>query len=109
MSQKDPAVFLGHIRESIGLIEEYTEGMSKDTFMKESKIQDAIVRRIEIIGEAAKNLSTEFTEKHSDIPWKQIIGARDKIVHHYFGVDVEIVWNIITHDLPELKKKLEKM
>jgi uncharacterized protein with HEPN domain len=72
-------------------------------------IQDAVIRNIEIIGEAGKNLSLEFKEKHSNIPWIDIIGMRDKLIQGYFGVDLDIVWRVIQKDLPILKKQIQEI
>lgn len=71
--------------------------------------QYAIVRAIEIIGEAVKNLPSSFKSKHPSISWKEIIGTRDKIIHHYFGVDLDIIWDIVNKDIPDLKKKILKI
>ncbi|MBS3076107.1 DUF86 domain-containing protein [Candidatus Pacearchaeota archaeon] len=106
---KDIAIFIEHITESIDKIEEYSENLTKEKLIKDSIIQDAIVRRIEIIGEAAKNLSDDFKEKNSFIPWREIIGTRDKIIHHYFGVNLDMIWEIITINIPDLKIKILKI
>ena len=74
--------------------------------MQNKIIQDAVSRRIEIIGEAVKNLPVEFTNTHKSIEWNLIAGMRDKLIHHYFGIDIEKIWGVIIKDLPELKKKL---
>ncbi len=77
--------------------------------MNDYKTQDAIVRNIEIIGEASKKLSSGLKKKYQDIPWKMIAGTRDILIHDYFGVNIDIIWEIITNDMPELKQKLEKI
>ncbi len=105
--KKDPAVFLAHILESIERISEFTKGISKDEFFKDVKAQDAVIRRIEIIGEAAKNVPPEFRQKHAGIPWAEMARTRDKLIHGYFGVDLELTWNIIKADLPKLKDKIK--
>ena len=107
--KKNLYIFIEHIIYSIEKIEEFTRNVSENEFDKNIQLQDAVVRRIEIIGEAAKNLPRDFTAKYQDIPWKEIIRTRDKIIHHYFGVNLDIVWNIIKISLPDLKKKLEKI
>lgn len=104
---KKPEVFLEHILESIGNIKEFLEDVPKDKFMKDKLRQSAVVRQIEIIGEASKNLSENFKAKYPEVSWKEIIGSRDKVIHHYFGVDLEIVWEIITINLPVLKKQIK--
>lgn len=106
---KDPIIFLEHILESIELIENYVKGKSESDFLKSKQLQDSVIRRIEIIGEAVKNLPKEFKEKHSGMPWKKIAGTRDLIIHRYFGVDLKLTWEVIVRDIPELKKSVLKI
>ena len=103
---KDDRIYLQHIRDSIGRILEYTSG-GPDEFIHDNKIQDAVIRNLEIIGEAVKHLSDDLRNPNSDIPWKQIAGMRDELIHEYFGVDIRIVWNVIEHHLPALKEKID--
>ncbi len=107
--KKNYSLFVEHMIESIERIEEFMKNAGEVDFEKNLQLQDAVVRRLEIIGEAAKNLPSDFKNKYPDISWKEIIGTRDKIIHHYFGVDLSIVWDIIKNELPDLKKKLEKI
>ncbi|MEA2089905.1 MAG: DUF86 domain-containing protein [Thermoproteota archaeon] len=107
--RKDPKFFLRHILESIRWIEEYTEGISKDDFLRLTKVQDAVIRRLEIVGEAVKNLPSEFREKYLDIPWRQIAGIGDVLIHGYFGVDLDLLWNVVKKDIPDLKQKISKI
>lgn len=107
--KKDPNVFLKHILECINLIEEYSGNLTKKHFEGNIELQDAIIRRLEIIGEAARNLPDEFKSNYSDVQWKQIIAARNILAHFYFGVDLNTVWNIIKDDLPPLKKQIEEI
>ncbi len=107
--RKDDLVFLRHMLDAINLIEEYLRDRDYDEFRNNRMLQDAVIREIEIIGEATKNLSTGFRNKHSNIPWRQIAGMRDKLIHAYFGVDIEAVWDTIMKDIPSLKEKLQKI
>ena len=106
---KDNAVFLRHILESVSAIEAYVKGVSKKTFLSSPQLQDAVLRRLEVIGEAAKNLPASFKEKHHVLPWRKIEGMRNFIIHEYFGVDLELVWNTIKKDIPVLKQNVTAM
>jgi len=86
--KKDDSIFLKHMLDAINLIEEYLGDKDYDEFKNNRMLQDAVIREIEIIGEATKNLSMAFRNKHSNIPWRQIAGMRDKLIHGYFGVDI---------------------
>ncbi len=105
--KKDDTVYLRHILDSIKQIEEYLRGVSKEKFMKSRLLQDGVVRQLEIIGEASRNLSEELCQRHSEVPWKQIIGMRNRIIHEYFDVDLEIVWEVAEKDLPDLKTQIQ--
>jgi len=109
MIEKNRTIFIRHILENIKKIEDFSKRISKEELKNDELRKYAIVRAIEVIGEAVKNLSNEFKEKHKDIPWKEIIGTRDIMIHKYFGVDLEIVWDIIENNLPDLKKKLKSI
>ena len=106
---KDPKIFLKHVLESIKKIEDNTEKISEEEFLRDTKTQDALSRRIEIIGEAVKNLPSDFKEKHPEIEWREISAMRDKLIHHYFGIDMSIVWETSKKDLPRLKKQISKI
>jgi uncharacterized protein with HEPN domain len=99
---KDERVYLGHIRDAINDIELYTS-LGRDAFVAERMRQDAVIRKLEIIGEAVKQLSDATKDRRPEIPWKQIAGMRDRLTHDYFGVDPALVWRVVERDLPALK------
>ncbi len=107
--KKDNVIFVKHILESIERIERFLRDISKEKFFKDELLQSGVVRQIEIIGEASKNVSEDFRERYSDIEWRGIAGMRDKLIHGYFGVDIERVWNVFEKDLPILKREIEKI
>ena len=98
---KDPKIFIEHILECIELIEEYVKGKVKEDFINSKQLQDAIIRRIEIIGEAVKNIPPEIKNKYPDIPWKQIGSMRDILIHEYFGADIDLTWKVDKEDIVE--------
>lgn len=102
---KDDRVYLGHIWDSIARIDEYT-AVGKAAFLGDRKCQDAVVRNLEIIGEAAKNVSRALRAAHPEVPWRSMTGMRDKIAHEYFGVDLRIVWMVVERELPKVKKRI---
>lgn len=107
--KKEPKIFINHILESIEEIEKYTLDLSSADFLKSTLVQDASIRRLEIIGEAVKKIPAETRATTKDIPWKQIAGLRDMLIHEYFGIDLKLVWNVILKDLPSLKKNMLKL
>ena len=109
MNNKDDLAFIEHILESINAIKEFSKNMSKEELISNRLKQSAIVREIEIIGEAVKNISENLKNKNREIEWKDIAGTRDKMIHHYFGVDLNIVWEIIKKDLPILEKQIKNI
>lgn len=107
--KKDDLLYVFHIRDSVKKILEYMEGKSKEEFQKNSMLQDAVVRQLEIIGEASNRISIKIRNKYPDIPWKLIIGMRNRIIHEYFGIKYSIVWDTVHEDLPALEIHLEKI
>ncbi len=107
---KDPLFYLKHILESIERIERFTKNYSKTDFLNDELLQSAVVRQIEIIGEAVKNIPPSFTKKYPQIPWEEIAGTRDKMIHHYFGVDYDLIFDIILlKDIPQLKQEINNI
>ncbi|MDO8529112.1 MAG: DUF86 domain-containing protein [bacterium] len=106
---KNDKTYIGHILEAIQKIETYKKDFNLESFLKNTLVSDAVIRELEIIGEASKNISEQFQKEHADIPWRKVIGIRNTLIHEYFGVNKKIVWNTCENDLPELKKFVEKM
>jgi uncharacterized protein with HEPN domain len=100
-------LYLQHIVESIKKIRQYTEGITVEDFKKDPLIQDGVVRQLEIIGEAARVMSEETKKKYPDIPWYNISGMRNRLIHEYFQVDIDAVWKTVTEDLQLLLEKFE--
>ena len=101
-------LYIRHILDAISIIEEYIQNFDFKMFLKNKLVQDGIIRELEIIGEASKNLSSDIKDSIKEIPWKDITGMRDKLTHEYFGVDLEAVWQTVKEDLPPLKDSLIK-
>lgn len=106
---KDDFLYISHILEAISDIKQFTAGMDKNQFLGNKLVKHAIIRNIEIIGEASKQLSKEFMDMQKGIPWKDMIKMRDKAIHFYFGINYDIVWEVIERDIPELEKKLKAL
>jgi uncharacterized protein with HEPN domain len=106
MSERADTEFVSDIREAIKRIVIYVAGTDFDAFVADNKTQDAVIRNLEILGEATKNLSDEFRAAQPDIPWSSMAGTRDRLIHHYFGVNLDIVWQIVTNELPVIAAKL---
>jgi uncharacterized protein with HEPN domain len=101
--------YLADILEAIQRIQEYTDGLKDEAYYADYKTQDAVVRNLEVIGEAAKNISEDFRTEHLQVPWRDLAGVRDKLIHQYFGINQEIVWQIIQKDLPALLLQIERL
>ena len=106
---KDPTVYLSHILECIDLVGTYIAGLDLAGFEERQQVQDAVLRRIEIIGEAVKNLPDDLRLANPQVPWRQIAGTRDKVIHDYLGVDVELIWNVANTLLPELRDQVRSI
>jgi uncharacterized protein with HEPN domain len=107
--KRSPKLFLTDILESIDLIEKYTSSTTYKKFMNDNVIQDAIIRRFEIIGEATKNIPMKIRKEYPEIPWRQMAGMRDMLAHEYFGIAIKRIWDTAQKDLPRLKKQIVKL
>ena len=106
---KTPLLFVMDILESIEKIEKYRKAMTYDEFIKDDKTKDAVVRNLEIIGEAANSIPESIREQYPEIPWRSVTDMRNKLIHEYFGVSYLIVWETIEQDLPLMKEKMEEI
>lgn len=103
MKRRTCQIFIKDIVEAINKIERYIKGLNYESFVKNEMVIDAVLRNLEIIGEASNNIPEVFRQKHPHIPWKRMIGLRNIAIHEYFGVDLTIIWEIITKNLAETK------
>jgi len=106
---KEDKVYILHILEAISKAERYVKGFSFEEFLKNEEKKDAVVRNLEIIGEAAAKISQKTRKRHPNIQWRDIIDMRNRLIHEYFGVDFKIVWNVIKEELPILNKQLKQI
>ncbi|MBI5306009.1 DUF86 domain-containing protein [Candidatus Wolfebacteria bacterium] len=109
MSKRNLEIFIKDILESIERIESYTRNKTEDEFFDNYEKQDAIMKRLEIIGEAIKHIPKKFKERYSEIPWKKIAGMRDVLIHEYFGIIMERVWDVAKNDIPKFKKQISEL
>lgn len=107
MSERD-GLFLAHIIEALADIDSFVAA-GREGFMADRKTQSAVVRQLEIIGEAVKNLSPALTAREGGVPWRQIAGARDRLIHGYFKVDLDAVWAMVEQDLPTLRRNVQRI
>jgi len=107
--KRDVGLFIEDILDSIKNIEEFSKNLDREKFSKDNLRQSAIIRQLEIIGEAVKNMPNSFREKHPKIAWRDIAGFRDVLSHAYFGVNLDRVWRIIEADLPKLKEEIGRI
>ena len=104
-----PRDLLQHIRDELQFLVREQAELTEAEFQRDEKAKRAFVRSLEIIGEAAKNFPADFRELHSELPWKQMIRMRDKLIHHYFGVDYPVVWDTVLSDIPPLLEKVDEL
>lgn len=107
--KKDPKILIIHILNCIESLEKYSKGLEKEEFLENEEKQDAIIRKIEIIGEAVSNLEHKFKEDYPDIPWQDIADMRNKLIHEYFSVDLELIWEVLQKDLVIFKNNILKI
>lgn len=101
--------FLRHINDELDFVLKNSKDLEKKDFIEDEILERAFIRSLEVIGEAVKNLSSEFKNKHDSINWKEIAGLRDKLIHNYFGVDYDLVWDIIRNKIPEFRNKIKEI
>lgn len=104
--KKDNKIYLRHIADAASLVSEYIAGMGKEKFFETSLVRDAVIRQIEIIGEATTHLDDDFRKVHSDIPWSAMVGMRNMLIHQYFGVDQDIVWETAFEIIPKIREQI---
>lgn len=108
MSPKDK-LFLNDLVRSCEKVLRYSSGLSREQFFADEKTYDAVLRNLEILGEAVKHLSSEFRDSHTQIEWRKIAGLRDMVIHEYFGLDAHILWDVLSNEVPRLREQLRSI
>ena len=106
---RDNTIYLRHMLDELEFIRQSTDGVTEEAFLANPLLQHGIVRAIEVLGEAVKNISDPFRDAHPEIPWRDIAGARDKFSHGYFEIELDLVWDIVQRDVPDLQQKIERL
>jgi len=109
MSGTDESVFVRHMLDAVARVERYVSGVEREAFLADEILQDAVVRQLEILGEAAGRISRPVCARHPEIPWPKVTGLRHRLIHYYFGVDFKLVWKVATAEIAELKPKLQAL
>ncbi|MBC8448545.1 MAG: DUF86 domain-containing protein [Chloroflexi bacterium] len=109
MSERADRDFLSDIQEAVCRIKAYTAAMTYEAFLADIRTQDAVIRNLEVIGEASKSLSAGLRARYAEVPWKGMAGVRDRLIHHYFGVNLDIVWQIAAGELPEVALQIQEI
>jgi uncharacterized protein with HEPN domain len=107
--KKDDSVYLRHIIDAFLKIERYTDGVTHEEFLSNSLLQDGVIRQLEVMGEAARNLSEDLRNEYPTIPWRQMMSLRNRMIHAYFNVNLQIIWEIIQGDIPNLKQETKRV
>ncbi len=107
MSERDD-LYLEHVLQAIGLIERFTAG-GREVFFTDVMVQSAVIRQLEIVGEAVRRLSDDLRTRETTVPWRDIAGTRDKLIHGYFSVKLDVVWNVVVQDLPTLAQQVRRI
>jgi len=109
VSRRDLRFYLEDLLEAIEKIERYTAGLTREEFLANELVADAVIRNLEVVGEVARHIPDELRAKFPEVNWRGIVGFRNVLIHEYFAVDLDVVWTIVANHLPELKQVFQKM